>query len=242
MNINDETLSAFLDNELTNAEMQAVRDQLAEDPVLADRLADLASVDAELQAHYSSIDDRPLPASVTRMLETEPAGGSAPERENVVTFPWWRRLRGHTGMAIAAAVIAGVALSQWLTLPSDSGPAWAEVVDILDTQPSGEVYQVTHEATLTPRLTFRSQGGEWCRQFRLETEASATEQIACRSDAGTWERVARAEAGPSSAPDTYQTASGGSVLDQTLGRIMAGSPIGPDAERTLLQHQWNARD
>lgn len=233
MNMTDETLSAFLDNELTEAEMEAVRDRLAVDPALADRLAELASVDAELQAHYRSIDDRPMPASVTRMLE--------PANDNVVTFPWWRRVREHSVKAVAAAVIAGVALTQWLTQPSNGDPAWPAVANILDNQPSGEVYQVGDHASLTPRLTFRSLAGEWCRQFRLETEGSASEQIACRNDAGTWEPVARAEAEPAPASDTYQTASGGSVLDQTLDRMMADSPIGPNTERALLQHEWGGQ-
>ncbi|WP_297793444.1 hypothetical protein [uncultured Marinobacter sp.] len=241
MNITDETLSAFLDNELNGAEMEAVRDQLAEDPALADRLAELASVDAELQAHYGSIDDHPVPASVIRMLEVESPESAAPAEDNVVMFPWWRRVRGHTGKAIAAAVIAGVALTQWLTLPSDRGPAWPAVVDILNHQPSGEVYQLDSETTLTPRLTFRSLAGEWCRQFRLDMEASASEQIACRRDGGSWERVAQVEAEPAAAPGTYQTASGGSVLDQTLDQMMADVPIGPAAERALIQHEWGDR-
>lgn len=241
MNITDETLSAFLDNELNDAEMEVVRDQLAENPTLADRLAELASVDAELQAHYGSIDDRPVPASIIRMLEAEPPENAAPAQDHVVVFPWWRRVKGHTGKAIAAAVIAGVVMTQWLTQPSDGEPAWPAIVDILNHQPSGEVYQLDSETTLTPRLTFRSQAGEWCRQFRLDMEASASEQIACRGDGGTWERVAQVEAEPAAAPDTYQTASGGSALDQTLDRMMADAPIGPDAERALIQHEWGNR-
>ncbi|MDK8462510.1 hypothetical protein [Marinobacter sp. SS13-12] len=241
MNITDETLSAFLDNELAEAEMEAVRDQLEADPSLADRLAGLAAVDAELQSHYGSIDDRPMPESVTRMLAAETSDDADPAQDNVVTFPWWRRMRGHTGKAVAAAVIAGVALTQWLTLPSNGETAWPAVVSVLDSQPSGEVYQLDNHASLTPRLTFRSQAGEWCRQFRLETDDVASEQIACRSEGGAWEQAARVEARPSPEPESYQTASGGSVLDETLDQMMDGSPIGPDAERALLQHRWGDR-
>lgn len=241
MNITDETLSAFLDNELTEVEMQAVRDHLAADPALADRLAELATVDTELQAHYSSIDDRPMPPSITRMLEAGGTGNAAPEKDKVVTFPWWRRMRSHIGKAVAAAVVAGVAMTHWLTLPSHGEPTWSEVVKVLDNQPSGEVYSVSDQATLTPRLTFRNQAGDWCRQFRLQTQDSASERIACRSQAGAWEQVAQVDTGLSSSPDTYQTASGGNVLDQTLDRIMAGAPIGPSAERALLQHEWGGQ-
>jgi anti-sigma factor RsiW len=86
MKMTDETLSAFLDNELTDAEMEAVRDQIEKDPTLADRLAEMASVDAELQAHYGSIDDRPMPASITRMLEEKASRSAAPAQDNVAKF------------------------------------------------------------------------------------------------------------------------------------------------------------
>lgn len=241
MKVTDETLSAFLDNELTEAEMASVRTQLAADPALAHRLAELALVDAELQTHYSAIDDHPMPEAVTRMLEAEHSEDGAPRHANVVTIPWWRRMRGHTGKAIAAAVVAGVALTQWLVLPSNDAPAWSEVVSALDSQPSGVVYQIGDHASVMPRLTFRSQADQWCRQYRLETTETASEQIACRSDEGTWEQIARIDAQPLPGADTYQTASGGSGLDETLDRMMAGSPIGPDAERALLQHQWGSR-
>lgn len=236
MNMTDETLSAFLDNELTPAEMEAVRDQLAADTAaavqLADRLAELASVDAQLQAHYGAIDDRPLPTSVTRMLEDAPAD------DNVITFPWWRRLRSHAGKAVAAAVIGGVALMQWSNLPSSGDPAWPAVAQILDSQPSGELHRVDDQSTLTPRLTFRNTADHWCRQFRLETGNTASEQIACRNDGGTWEQVTRVETDSLPESGQYQTASGGRVVDEALDRIMAGSPVGPDQERALLERGW----
>ena len=242
MNMTDETLSAFLDNELTPAEMEAVRDQLAADTAaavqLADRLAELASVDSQLQAHYGAIDDRPLPTSVTRMLEDLPAQAGSSAHDNVITFPWWRRLRGHAGKAVAAAVIGGVALMQWSNLPSSGDPAWPAVAQVLDSQPSGEVYRVDNQSTLTPRLTFRNTADHWCRQFRLETGSTASEQIACRSDGGTWEQVTRVETDPLPESGQYQTASGGRVVDEALDRIMAGSPVGPDQERALLERQW----
>ena len=239
MKITDETLSAFLDSELSPTDMAAVREQLAIDPSLADRLAELAAVDSELRGHYSSIDDRPLPAAVSRMLaEEDPRTTSRASDDNVIAFPWWRRLREHSGKVIAAAVVAGFAIAQWLTPPSDSNPAWPAVAEILESQPSGQVYSVTDDAMLAPRLTFRSQTGEWCRQFRLEAGGTASEQIACRTRAGAWEQVARVSAGRSAAPGGYQTASGGNPLDDQLDQIMAGPPIVPEAESALLEQQW----
>ncbi|WP_341581812.1 hypothetical protein [Marinobacter metalliresistant] len=238
MKITDETLSAFLDSELSSAEMAAVREQLAVDPSLADRLAELAAVDSELQGHYSSIDDRPLPAAVSRMLAEEDRRAASGANDHVIAFPWWRRLREHSGKAIAAAVVAGFALAQWLTLPSDGNPAWPAVAEILESQPSGQAYSASDDAMLTPRLTFRNQTGEWCRQFGLDAGNTASEQIACRTQSGTWEQRVQVETGQPVTADGYQTASGGSLLDDQLDQMMSGPPLGPEAESALLGQQW----
>lgn len=242
MKITDETLSAFLDSELSHAEMEAVRHKLAVDPALTDRLAELASVDAQLQAHYGTIDDRPMPESVTWMLADSSSRNRASAPDTVVRFPWWRTLRGQAGKAVAAAVIAGVALMQWFGLPSNGDPAWQQVAQVLENQPSGQTHtldsQSTSGASLTPRLTFQNQDGDWCRQFGINTATAASEQIACRGETGEWEPVARAEAEPAVDADAYQTASGGSVLDPTLDRMIQGAPIGPEQERELLDRKW----
>ncbi|MBU2952629.1 hypothetical protein [Marinobacter sp. F3R08] len=237
----DETLSAFLDSELSPAEMSAVRDQIADDPTLADRLAELATVDAELRAHYSSIDDPPMPEAVSRMLANESQGATPGGRDNVIAFPWWRRLREHSGKAVAAAVIAGFAMTQWLTMPTEGNPPWPAVAEILDSQPSGQAYAVNDDAVLTPRLTFMSQAGEWCRQFHLDAGGQASEQIACRTQTGSWEQRVRKEADQAAATGGYQTASGGSLLDRQLDQLMADLPLGREAERQLLEQRWSDR-
>lgn len=238
MKITDETLSAFLDNELSPAEMDAVREQVATDPSLADRLAELAAVDSELQGHYGAINDRPLPVSVSRMLTAQNPGDAPQATNNVLQFPWWRRMREHPVKAVAAAVVAGFAMAQWLTAPTEDHAAWPEVAGVLESQPSGQIYPVSEHIELTPRLTFRNQSGEWCRQFRLETANSASEQIACRTDSGSWEQKVQVETGRPVADDDYQTASGGSVLDDQLDRMMSTPPIGRERERKLLERQW----
>ncbi|MET4028272.1 anti-sigma factor RsiW [Marinobacter sp. MBR-99] len=235
MNITDEVLSAFLDNELSEPEMNAVRDQIALDPALADRLAELASVDAELQRHYGAIDQQPMPDEVTRLLAQ-----AAPENrpDNVVAFPWWRRLKEHSGKAVAAAVVAGFAMTQWLGSPAVDDPAWPSIAQALEQQPSGQASEVGSDATVMPRLTFRSQAGDWCRQFRLESSAGASEQIACRDGRGDWNAVAKTDVLASADSTGYRTASGGRVLDAELDRMMVGQPLASDEEIALLDGRW----
>ncbi|MBE0486397.1 hypothetical protein [Marinobacter sp.] len=235
MKITDELLSAFLDNELSEPEMAAVRDQIELDPALADRLAELASVDAGLQRHYGAIDDQPVPDSVTRLLkQPDPVASS----NNVVAFPWWRRLREHSGKAVAAAVIAGIAMTQWLNSPNVDPPAWSALAEVLEHEPSGQAYVLGSDITLTPRLTFQNQAGDWCRQFRLDTATEASEQIACRDGRGDWASLVTVNA--PSVPDSqrYQTASGGHIMDDVLDQMMAGPPMALDEEAAMLGGRW----
>ncbi len=239
MKMTDETLSAFLDNELTQPQMEAVREALIADPTLSDRLAEFATVDDELQKHYSSIDARPMPQEILHLLDDQPSEDKANDRNNVIEFPWWRQVKAHSRKAIAAAVVAGVALFQWTNVSTDGEPGWPAVAAVLDSQASGEAYSLEANATLTPRLTFQNQSGQWCRQFRVDWETSSSEQIACRDNSGSWTQVASQAAEPVADSERYQAASGGSIMDDELDRMMAGPPVSPETEQQLLKQQWS---
>lgn len=248
MNITDEVLSAFLDGELPEPEMQAIRQRLRDDPALGDRLAELAAVDERVSAHYSAIDEKPLPETVTAMLER-----ARPSSTRVVSFPWWRRMKSrlhqHTGMAVAAALVAGFGVAQLMT----GGPAgvdtqWQSVAQGLETTPSGESRLLATGEQLTPRITFVNQQGEYCRQFRLQGEERASENIACRessdgspdsfADTTPWTLAATVQLDVVAQPGSYQTASGGSVLDSALNNMMAEDILEPEAEKQLIDGQW----
>ncbi|MBL1271707.1 MAG: hypothetical protein COB25_009775 [Oceanospirillales bacterium] len=238
----DETLCAFLDCELSPEEMQQIRNRLAVEPALAARLGELALVDQTLKAHYGEIDGRPLPEAVNQMLATT---RDEPERPNkVLRFPLWQRLQAHTGKAIAAALVAGFALAQWLSLtPAGTDAAWHSVAQGLETTPSGVSSTLATGEQLMPRLTFVNQEGEYCRQFRLQGHARSSENIACRSaaDTGGWSLAVRVEVADTVPADRYQVASGGSVLDDTLDQMISGPLVAPDAELRLIQQNWAAQ-
>ncbi|TNE98317.1 MAG: hypothetical protein EP328_04980 [Gammaproteobacteria bacterium] len=239
MSISDETLSAFLDAELPEQEMQAVRDALQEDPALTDRIADLAVVDEQLRAHYGEIDEQPLPEAVTAML------AEAPESTGkVVEFPMWRRVRQgvreHTGAAVAAVLVMGFAVAQLGPFTSnDASDQWQTVANALETTPSGENRVLSDGQSLVARFTFSNRDGQYCRQYRLQGRDSASENIACLDQAGEWERVAQIPVEAGSAVGEYQTASGGSALDSTLDRMMASDVMSPEAEKQLIDSGWD---
>lgn len=238
----DEKLSAFLDGELLAEEMQQIRERLAVEPALAARLSELSMVDQVLQAHYAEIDNRPLPAAITEMLgvlENEPERSPS----NVIRFPLRERLRAHAGKAVAAALVGGFALAQWLSLPTvEPDASWQEMAQALESTPSGTNYDLASGDQLTPRLTFVNHDGEYCRQFRVRGDTGRSENIACRTGAQEWDLAVRLELTGTVAEDRYQTASGGSALDDSLDKMIAGPLLAPEDERRLIELQWSPKD
>ncbi|MEX2333763.1 MAG: hypothetical protein WD600_05860 [Pseudohongiella sp.] len=255
MNISDEKLGAFLDQELPERDMEAIRDAIQDDAALAERLAVLASADALLKRHAAALDARPMPDAVMKLLQPESTKNhvdQAATTDNVVQLSRWQKTRRQTGGWIRqhAALAAGIALvvgftgGQFLDPEAARTPATtmlannldATVSDALDNSPSGEAIAVYDNASLLSRFSFVDQQARHCRQFVLESTNSTSENVACRVSSG-WELVASAQATRIYTGD-YQTASDSSLLDSTLDAMMAGAALSLEEENALIQNQW----
>ncbi|MBB3060509.1 hypothetical protein [Microbulbifer rhizosphaerae] len=237
--LSDEILSAFLDAELPQVEMERVRQRLCDDETLSDRLAELAGVDQLLAVTYSSIDERPLPEAVTAMLAEE----SPPRPAQVIQFPLWRRaheqLQRHAGLAAAVTLAIGLGAG-WL-LPDQrqsADNAWQAVATTLEHAPSGKTQELADGRQLTPRLTFISRQGDYCRQYQVVSGTRGSENIACRSGDGEWQLTASVQQDAIQEPGTYRTASGGSLLDSALDAMVA-TDIDPGTEAKIIAEDWN---
>lgn len=230
MNISDETLSAYLDGELSRQQSAEVEDALGADPALADRLAALASVDELVRARAGAVASAPMPGSVTRLLQPD----------NVVSMAWWRRagqqVREHAALAAALALLVGFSAGQLLpgAAPGSDG-SWQQAAARLDGAVSGESVDVGGDTRLLSRFTFRDQQGRYCRQFLLESPDQASENVACRSGEG-WERIATVQS--SGIAQDYQPASGAHLLDSTLDELMQGQALSLEEEAELIREQW----
>lgn len=247
MNITDEQLSAFLDAELSNAEMDAIREQLLEDESLADRLAELALVDELVAASAKQIDARPIPQSITALLQEpsalkEPAVSAeslAPATAQIITFPLWKRVQKTLQQPLAAAasvaLVIGFGLSQMLNHNSDSN-GWSAVAKVLDVAPSGLMQVATNGTEVKPRLSFKNHSGEYCRQFDLKNDQGQSENIACRQN-GQWQLTASIVSEKIQDGD-YQTASGGSTLDEALEEMIDGDVFNKNVEADAIAKSW----
>jgi surface antigen len=190
-NVDNATLVAFVDGELKPAAMARVRDALAAEPRLRDRVEKLRAVDATLDAAFAPILAAPLPALA---LTDRPPAVLAPR-----ALP--RRGIGWALAAGVAGLIAGFAAGQLgpeLT-PTDAPVAaaaiQAQLPQVLESQVSGTTVAFNDPfqgvtGTVKPLNTFVNADGRYCRTFEAhvtnEDGSLTSHGVACRDDDGKW--------------------------------------------------------
>ena len=239
MNISDEQLSAFLDAELPEEEMEAIRQQLSIDDTLTNRLADLAMVDNLVASSYARIDERPLPKAVSNLLADNENSSS-----NVIAFPLWKkfqnRIQQHAAIAASVALILGFGITQMMKNDTSSDGAlrdWKNIAQVLETTPSGINRGLVSGVQVKPQLTFKNKAAEFCRQFQVKDNKGTSENIACRGN-DNWQLIASVHVDQIQDSDVYQPASGGSVLDSTVEELVSGDFFDAQSESTAIANHW----
>ncbi|MDE3009737.1 MAG: hypothetical protein KGI67_02510 [Pseudomonadota bacterium] len=251
----DETLMAFADDALSEAERAMVASAAAGDARTAARIEAFRNSRWVLESAFEPLRGAPLPASLTAMVyhlgttDSNVTGGSR------WRWPDWMHVRLSGGRLLAASALAAGLLG--LTIGYEAGggavvaPAPAnlaqlvhalpkEVAEVLERTPSGDEVSVALGARNARLLPLASYGGtqDWCRELAVSAPSGqgleSVQLLACRSTAG-WHAVAVAEVGPhGSAGRDYVPASGGQDLARALG---LGMPIPAAAEDVLLHRQ-----
>jgi hypothetical protein len=233
MEIGDEQLSAFLDAELPEAEMEIIREQLIEDENLANRLAELAMVDELVAMSYATIDARPLANTVNNLLAEEPVSAK------IIAFPLLQKLQKNiqknVTIAASVALIIGFGVSQSLNRDSNE---WQAVAQILEHTASGVELASADGLQIKPRITFVNKDGDYCRQFFMQDKKSASENIACRKN-NKWKLETSVAIDKVQQEAAYQTASGGSVLDEKIEHMSSGDFFDAQAESAAINQHWS---
>jgi hypothetical protein len=229
MKINDQTLSAFLDNELPAAEMEAVRNAIAGDEQLAIRLAELCEVDLVVKQHAEQIDAIPLSDELSQTLEKH-------NNANIVSLSKWQQFKraGRKHMAIAASIavlftvgIASLSQQQGLEQP---------IAEALEEQLSGDNTRIDLASTLTAELSFVNKNGDYCRQFTLYSHQTQQTHIACKHQ-GSWQLSVSGNQQVIISQD-YSLASKVPALDSFIDEHIQGQPLDRTAEQQARNQQW----
>ena len=232
--IDDETLYAWLDGELPADGARRVEAAIADDPVLAARLAAQRSLRTRLRGAFDPIADAPVPPGIAVPLanaDVAAIGAARAARRQPPRFglPQWA--------AVAAALVAGLFGGHVLTQAPTSmrhramAPT-AEVRAALDTQLASAG---TGEGPVQVRLTFRDANDDVCRSF----DAPSVSGIACR-ERDRW-GVRALFAHDAQAGGTYRMAGANRAAMAYVDAIIAGDPFDADAERRAMQSGWARR-
>lgn len=239
MTISDEKLSAFLDGELPQHEMDTLREHIANDDNLAERLQTLAMLDTQVQATIKQIDEIPVPTTIQELaakLDQRTTSG------NVISLPLWKRAHQYLQhYAVAAATLAaviGFILGSGVTENPQAIADWRAISQALETTAGGVAEQVNDNITVTNNLTFFNQSGEYCRQFSLNSsDLGFSQNIACRQH-GSWKLKASIPVNNEIPQEDYQTASGPGPIDRILDGMMSGEVLSGEDEQAAINAHW----
>lgn len=205
-----EVLSAFLDEELSQAEMQKVRERLVSDPEFRAAYDALKTSDEALLGFAAQIDTTPLPADTSRLIAADE--------------PPAQRAYGFFASAAAVVLLLG---GYFVMQEQPAGYAW------LDSLESGKVVD-TPEGAAQVIASFRHADGRYCR----EAETAGRRGIFCRT-AGNWQLMVETQTNHAPS-GTYAPAGNNGVnnVDAYVSENMAGMVLTAEQERSAIDSHW----
>ncbi|MCH2258211.1 MAG: anti-sigma factor [Alteromonas sp.] len=269
MILTDEKLSAFLDGELDTAEMDLVREAIAHDVTVSDRLAALAEVDRVVKVAAEKAtavalpkeivallsDEKPLSqASGVQVSDTSLASVSAANQssaENVKPFPKkanstnsaphkQTKWKGPFAIAASVAVLAGLVFFNQQDAETTQPSHWARVSSVLDSNLTGEATTFDSGVTVTPQLSFVNTEFNYCRQAEVASKDELNVMIACKDKQGAWQLAASKLDELGENAGQYQTATSAKVMEEELDKMMASAPLNREQEKNAIEATWLA--
>lgn len=260
MTYQDETLSAFIDGELPETEADTLRIDMAKDPVLKERVAQMRRANEAVKLAYSGIENEPLPQSVLDLFNKE-------EADNVVSLTG-KQPRVHAGilqrfssaqwpmaMAASLALVVGFGLGQFGGgAPGVSGGAMQvagviaadnPVFDILENGASAELHMANAETGLQvePVLSLQREDGVFCREYFISDAKARFHNVACKED-GEWavKFAVNIPTAENSVDGSYIAASAESnaLAADFIDRIILGDALDAEGEKNAMGGGWKA--
>lgn len=230
MKIDDETLCAYLDGELTDEQAQRVDQLLQDDTQLAARLGQLRAGEQRFGA--LQVASLPPPSACLNRLLLAPE--NPPSRPRFDWRAWWSG-HGVLGPALSFGVVAAVGIAIGLGLRTEQAPGVAPWMGhAMEHAQSGSSHR-QNGLELVLLESYQASDGIYCRRYLLSDSATSNTRWACRSPSEGWiTRPPPSEtAAPADSPDTYRLASGDAQTPE-LERLT------PTQEARLLANQWQA--
>ena len=269
MILTDEKLSAFLDGELDTAEMDLVREAIAHDVTVSDRLAALAEVDRVVKVAAEKATAVALPKEIVALLSDEKplsqasgvqasdaslasvSAANQSSAENVKPFPKkvnstnnaphkQAKWKGPFAIAASVAVLASLVFFNQQGAETTQPSHWARVSSVLDSNLTGEATTFDSGVTVTPQLSFVNTEFNYCRQAEVASKDELNVMIACKDKQGAWQLAASKLDELGENAGQYQTATSAKVMEEELDKMMASAPLNREQEKNAIEATWLA--
>lgn len=249
IDLTDELLVAYVDDELEPAEREMVSSVLASNQTLSHRAEEMRLARDLLREAFPLRPDASIPpaieAAADRLAEACSRRASAQVESS---FRWrWK-------YAIAAAVVlcltASATYLAWRGGRESSRQPVTALMRIsrdtplhrvLESTPGAEAVNVLEEdAVVRAVLTFRAKDGRFCREFEILADSGAATGIACREH-GEWRtEVLRSAAAAQIGGDRYRPAgeSDEPAVAQVAEHLIQGDPLSAEEEARVLASGW----
>lgn len=260
--ISQETLYAYVDNELDPAKSAQVEAAMAADPELASMIEEQRALRALLGSAYAPVLDEPIPQrlmSAAKELPTMPkikgkvimlasarASKKAAEQDkprDKIANDWSWKHWGGMAACLALGLIAGH--SAWIVTATDDivnqggqMVARGQLAQALSTQLASAQ---TAEAPVKIGLSYLSDSNEYCRSFTVMS--AGTDGLACRRGNEWVLRVLeQTKPKPSDGANLRMAASPvpAAVL-KVVDEQIQGSPFDAEAEKAAMSKGWRAK-
>jgi hypothetical protein len=246
MTFSDEVLSSYLDGEAGPALCREIETAMADDPALAARMEQLGANDGLLRAAFDEALGE-TPERLTSALQARPSADILAFRPKPRSKPQsaipWPKLAAASVVAIAVgATFALTALPRPVSLvgsaPDGSLVAGGKLASALASTPSGG-QAVVGAARLNVALSFKSNDGRLCRQFRLASPQGGSDGVACRGKGG-WRVEGWMSSSAAAAAGGYQMAGGpeASPITGVVDRLGVAQTLDRGAEANAIRSGW----
>lgn len=250
MTFSEETLMAYVDNELDAQTRTAVEAAMAKDPELARRVAQHLAQNKALRGKLRVAFDNTLDERVPQRLVDAARGVPSVRREGNV-IPLRRKAPPRKAWlqwaSLAASLALGVIIGQILLRGPQGGPITAShegrltAGGVLAQALSEQLASTqTDQAPVRIGVSFKSKSGAYCRTFSMH-DSTALAGLACR-DRDEWHLQSLAQTTlPEPGSSTYRQAASEipkSVMLAVDDNI-AGDPLDAHAEQLARDQGWN---
>jgi hypothetical protein len=229
MSIDNATLMAFADGELTGEERVRVEAALAQDEILRVKLAKHQALRTRLSLAFDGALREPVPPALLAASQNI-RGADIINLAQRRAAKWSVREWSAIAASLALGVLVGIGAMKAqapMIVASDNGlAAHGALAHALDTQLASE-----EPGAVRIGLSFRAKDGDYCRTFDLTQ--SATSGLACH-EGENW-RITMTAAG---AGGEVRMAGGSEEILAEVEAIIDGAPLDAAAEREARRAQW----